>query len=190
MTMPAMCLATWFALWLQENYSFSSGNAKLLMVFIGLVALSMVMQAAVQIGISLKAGKALKELTEIAEELREKTLPLIDTAMSVGKTAEAMLKDAAPKVKLITNNMAETSGVVRSSAVQVGRTVTDANLRTQRQVARVDGIVTAVLTATVEVAGAVQNGLRGPAQKLAGLATQARFGLEGLLDRVKAMGAK
>jgi hypothetical protein len=190
MTMPAMWFATWFALWLQDTYTFSSGNAKLLMVFIGLVALSMVAQAAVQIGISLKAGKALKELTEIAEELREKALPLIDTAMSVGKTTEALLKDAAPKVKLITENMAEASSVVRSSAVQVGRTVVDANLRTQRQVARVDGIVTAVLTATVEVAGAVQNGLRGPAQKLAGLATQARFGLEGLLDRVRSMTAK
>ncbi len=188
--MTAICLATWCALWLQETYIFSSGNAKLLMVFIGLVALSMVMQAAVQIGISLKAGKALKELTEIAEELREKVLPLIDTVMSVGKTAESVLKDAAPKVKIITDNMAEASSVVRSSTVQVGRTVVDANLRTQRQVARVDGMVTAVLTATVEMAGAVQNGLRGPAQKLAGLATQARSGLEGLLDRVRSKSAK
>jgi hypothetical protein len=190
MTMPAMCLATWFALWLQETYTFSSTNAKLLMVFIGLVALSLVAQAAVQVSVSLKAGKALKDLTETAEELREKLLPLIDTAMSVGKTAEALLKDAAPKVKLITDNLAETSDVLRSSATQVGRTVVDANLRTQRQVARVDGMVTAVLTATVVAAGAVQEGLRGPAQKLAGLATQARFGLEGLLDRVKSMAAK
>jgi hypothetical protein len=177
------------AMWFLETDAISSGNAKLLMIFIGLVALAMVSQAVVQIAFSIKATKAIKGLVETVEEFKEKTLPLIDSARQIGLTTQSLISDAAPKVKAITDNLLETSEAVRGSAQRFDRTFADANVRAQRQVARVDGMVTAALTATVEVVETINQGVRVPARKVAMMATQAKFAFEGLLARLKARAA-
>ena len=180
------------AMWFQETYTFSSGNAKLLMVFIGVVALSMALQAIVQISISLKGFKAIKDMAATAEELKQKVLPLIDTSTAVARSAQALLHETTPKVRRITDNLVETSNVlvstgnvVRASVVQIDKTVSDANMRTQRQVARVDGMVTAALTTTAEVMDTVERGIRVPAQKIALMATQTKYVLEGIFAKIK-----
>ena len=81
----------------------------------------------------------------------------------------------------------ETSQVARSAIRQIDTTVADANLRAQRQVARVDGMVTAALTTTAEVVEAIGNGIRVPAQKIAVAVTQARYVAEGLLAKIRSM---
>jgi methyl-accepting chemotaxis protein len=178
------------AMWFQQTYTFSSGNAILLMIFIGVVAVSMAVQAIVTVSVSLKAAKAVKDLADTAHEVKARLLPLIETAMDVSKTSQAMLREAAPKVRIITDNLVETSTVVRTSAQQFDKTFTDVNLRTQRQVARVDGMVSATLTATVEAVDSIQQGIRVPVQRIAAMANQARFALDGILTKVKSVAAK
>jgi hypothetical protein len=68
---------------------------------------------------------------------------------------------------------------------QFDSTIADVNMRTQRQVARVDGMVTAALTTTAEVAEAIGNGIRVPAQKIAVMVSQAKALVEGLLAKIK-----
>jgi methyl-accepting chemotaxis protein len=188
---------TMLAMWFQETYTFSSGNAKLLMAFIALVAISMLVQAIVTISVSIKAAKAMKDLAATAEEFKTKALPLIDSMRDMGHTAHKLLHDTAPKVKVITDNLVETSNtlvetsnVVRHSAQEFDKTIADANIRTQRQVARVDGMVTATLNTTAEIVETVSNGIRVPAQKIAAIAGQAKSALEGMLARFKSMGAQ
>jgi hypothetical protein len=72
----------------------------------------------------------------------------------------------------------------------VQATVVDANSRTQRQVARVDGMVSAALNTTAEVVESINHGIRVPAQKIAQVAGQAKVVVEGLLDRIKGMSGK
>jgi hypothetical protein len=188
---------TMLAMWFQETYTFSSGNAKLLIAFIALVAISMFVQAIVTISVSLKAAKAMKDLAATAEEFKTKALPLIDSMRDMGHTAHKLLNESAPKVKIITDNLVETSNtlvqtsnVVRHSAQEFDRTIADANIRTQKQVARVDGMVTATLNTTAEIVETVSNGIRMPAQKIAAIASQAKSALEGLLARFKSANAK
>ena len=178
------------AMWFQETYRFSSGSAILLMVFIGLVAISMVVQAVVIISVTMKAGKAVKELAETAQEFKARLVPLIETATDVSRMSQSLLHDTVPKVKVIADNLVETSNVVRTSAQQFDKTFADVNLRAQRQVARVDGMVSATLTATVEAVESIQQGVRVPVQKISAVASQLRYGLEGILARIKAMAAK
>ncbi len=177
------------AMWFQETDTISSGNSKLLIAFIGLVAIAMVAQAIVTIVVSIKAVKAMKQLSATAEEFKTKALPLIDSAMHMGHTAHQLLHDTAPKVKLITDNLVETSVVVRHSAQEFDRTIADANIRTQRQVARVDGMVSTALNTTAEIVDAVGNGIRGPVQKIAAMANQAKATIEGILARIRTKGA-
>jgi hypothetical protein len=123
---------------------------------------------------------------------------LIEVATEISKTGQALLNDAAPKVKLITDNLVEasetlveTSKAARSAVQQFDTTIADANVRTQRQVARVDGMVTSALTATIEAVETIASGLRVPTQKIAAMASQAKAFAEGLLAKIRsAAGAR
>ena len=89
-------------MWLQDAGSISSGNSRLLMWFVGMVAFAMVVQAIAVIVLAIGAAKASKRALEIADELRTKIGPVLDVTQSV-------FHDAAPKVKIITENLVETS---------------------------------------------------------------------------------
>ena len=175
----------YFAMWLQQPDLASTNH--LIMIFIGLVAVAMTLMAIAMIVLSVVAAKAVKGLMATVEEVKVKALPLIETANEISKTSQALLQDISPKVKTIADNIVQSSEAARSAARQTYATVTDVNLRTQRQVERVDGMVTAALTTTAEVVEAINHGIRGPLQKIAEVATQARYAAEGLLARIKTM---
>lgn len=179
-----------FAMWLQEIDL--AGTNRLIMIFIGLVAVAMVVMAIAMIVVAVTASKAVKGMSATVDELKEKVLPLIDVATEMSKTGQALLNDTAPKVKHITDTLvdasdtlAETSKAARSAVQQFDNTITDINMRTQRQVARVDGMVTSALTATVDAVETISRGLRIPTQKIVAAAGQAKLFAEGLLARVR-----
>jgi len=177
-----------FATWLQaSDLARINQTNHLIMIFIGLVAVAMTIMAIAMIVVSVITAKAVKGVMATVEEVKGKALPLIDTATEIGKTSQALLRDLSPKVKVVADNIVEASENARSAARQTYATVTDVNLRTQRQVERVDGMVTATLATTAEVAEAISQGIRVNVQKIAGMAAQARYGAEGLLSKIKAM---
>ena len=164
----------------------------MILLAIVVMALAIAGISIIMLVIGVKAMKTIKELGETATELKGKILPLLDEVMEISKTSRVLLQDAAPKVKAITenlvtasNSLAETSKEARAAMAQIDTTVTDANLRAQRQVARVDGMVTAALTTTAEVVEAIGNGIRVPAQKIAAGVTQAKNLIEGLIAKFK-----
>jgi uncharacterized protein YoxC len=190
-------MATMFlAMWLQEP-DLARTNF-LIMIFIGLVAVALAGMAIALIVVAVMASKAIKGFNATTAELTGKILPLIDVVTDISKSSRALLNDTAPKVKRITDTLvdasdtlAETSKAARSAVQQFDTTITDINMRTQRQVARVDGIVTSALTATIEAAETVSRSLRGPAQKVAAAAGRAKLFAEGLLAKIKsAVGAR
>jgi uncharacterized protein YoxC len=182
-------------MWLQDS-SLASTN-HLIMVFIGLVAVAMTIMAIALIVVAVTAAKAIKGLTATADELKGKVLPLIDVATEISKTGQSMMQDTAPKVKHITDaladasdTLAETSKAARSAVQQFDTTIADVNMRTQRQVARVDGMVTAALTATVDAVETIGRGIKVPTQKIVAFAGQAKLFAEGLLARIRSNGAR
>ncbi len=177
------------AMWLQDMDTSSLGDTRLLTIFIGVVALALVVQTIAAVLFAAKSAKAIGSLSESLEDLKQKALPLMDSAMEISRTTETLLRENAPKVKTIADNLLETSEMVRGTAQRCERTIADANLRTQHQMARVDGMVTAALTATVEIVETIGNGIRVPAQKIAAMAGQAKLLAEGALAKIKSMAA-
>jgi methyl-accepting chemotaxis protein len=173
------------AMWFQGTDAVSDMNTNLLTIFIGLVALAMLVQAIALAVLAARSVKAIKALTDTVDELKQKALPLIDSATEISRSARSLVTETAPKVRAIADNLLETSDLVRGTAQHFEETLADANLRTQRQVARVDEMVSVALTATVEIVETIGNGIRGPAQKIAALAGQARRFAEGLLAGIK-----
>ena len=177
------------AMWFQATDAFSTLNGRILACFLAVVALTMVVLAIALVVLAARSVKAIRGLVETVDELKQKALPLIDSAAALSQSAETLLRENAPKVKAIADNLVETSDLVRGTAQHFDRTLADANLRTQRQVARVDGMMTAALTATVEMVETIGSGIRVPAQKIAAMAGQAKLLAEGLLARIKSAAA-
>ncbi len=168
-------------MWLQDAGSLSSGNSTLLLWLVGLIALGMVVQAIAVIVIAAGAAKASKRALEIADQLHTKIMPILDTTQGV-------LQDSAPKVKIITENLVETSHVVRSKAAEFDVTASDLNSRTRAQAARVDGMVTAVLNTTADISESLQKAVKVPVRELTGLVNGFKAGIDVLVGRAKEFG--
>jgi len=168
-------LAMWQGL---ESDSVSAGNTKLLMIFIGIVALSMLSQAIIFGFMALGAKRTQTRVLVIAEELRARAIPIIDSA-------EGLLHETVPKLKTITDNLLETSFVVREKAAEFDATLTEANLRVRGQIERVDGMVSTGLTATGRLAEMVHEGVRKPLIEVMGLVNAFRAGIETLVGKSK-----
>jgi len=168
-------------MWLQDAGSLSSGGTKWLVVFVGMVAIAMVTQAVALIVMAVGAGKARKRALEIAEEVRMKVMPILDTSHDV-------IRDSAPKVKIITENLVETSHVVRSKAAEFDATASDLNMKTRAQAARVDGMVTSVLNTTAEISDTLQRAVKVPVREFTGLVNGFKAGVDVLVGRAKGFG--
>jgi hypothetical protein len=169
-------------MWLQDPDSLSSGNSRLLMIFVAMVAIAMVAQAIALIIMAIGAAKARKRGLEIAEEVRLKMLPIITET-------QEMIHDAAPKVKVITENFVEASHVIRSKAQEFDVTASDLNFKARAQAARVDGMVTSVLNTTADITESIQRGIKIPVREISGLANGLKAGLDVLIGRAKGFGS-
>jgi len=168
-------------MWLQDPDSLSSGNSRLLMVFVAMVAIALMIQAIALIIMAIGAGKARKRGLEIAEEIRLKMLPIITDSHD-------FIRETTPKMKIITENFVETSHTIRSKAQEFDVTASDLNQKTRAQVARVDGIVTSVLDTTSDISETVQRGIRIPLREVSGLMNGLKAGLDVLVGRAKGSG--
>jgi hypothetical protein len=168
-------------MWLQDPDSLSSGNSRLLMVFVGMVAIALLVQACALIAMAIGAAKARKRGLEIAEEIRGKMSPILDST-------QGLIQEMTPKIKVITENLVETSHVVRSKAAEFDATASDLNMKTRAQAARVDGMVTSVLNTTADVSETLQRAVKVPVREIAGLVNGFKAGLEVLVGRAKEFG--
>jgi len=168
-------------MWLQDAGSISSGNSRLLIWFVGMVAVAMAVQAVAVIVLAIGTAKASKRALEIADELRTKIGPVLDTTQSV-------LHDAGPKVKIITENLVETSHLVRSKAREFDATASEVNMKARVQAARVDGMVTSVLNTTAEISETLQRAVKVPVREFTGLVNGFKAGVDVLVGRAKGFG--
>ncbi len=208
--MGALMLGIWF-----QDGSLSSTDTKLLTIFVGLVALAMLVQAAVVLALGIGAMKAQKKLLAVAELLKKKAMPVIASAQDV-------VREATPKVRVVVDNVVETSHVVRAKAHDIGVTVEqanimvrtkldefegtldtanqkfkeatetfgDVNLKTRGQISRVDGMITSALQATSELGTTIQKGIQVPVRQVAGMATGVRVSLDTLLKKFKVISGR
>lgn len=168
-------MAMWQGL---QNDSISAGNTKWLMIFIGLVAVSMAIQAVVVIAAAVAAMKTQKRVLAIAEELHTRATPIINSA-------EDMVRETLPKIKIISDNVVVATGVVKAKAQEFDSTLTDVNVKTRAQVARVDGMVSTALTATGALAEMIHQGIRTPVKEALGLVNGFKAAIDVLMSKSK-----
>jgi methyl-accepting chemotaxis protein len=155
----------------------------LAMIFVGIIAAALVVQAIGVVIAASFAAKLLYRVDGIANEIHDRTLPLID------KT-NAIVQDLAPKIQGFTENAEQISYTVRAKVDELAVTVSELNAtvqgingRARMQVTRVDGIVTNALVATEEIAESVQQSIKVPVRQIAGVIAGLKAGLETLIER-------
>jgi hypothetical protein len=169
-----LMVAAWQGL---QSDSISSGNTRLLMIFVGIVALSMLSQAIVVIFMAIGAKRTQERVLVIAEELRARATPILNSA-------ENLAGETLPKIKIITENLLQTSQIVRAKAQEFDTTLTDANKRTRAQVARLDSMVSTALTATGTLAAMIHQGIRTPVVEALGVVNGVKAGIDVLMSKV------
>jgi methyl-accepting chemotaxis protein len=168
-------------MWLQDAGSLSSGDSRWLVIFVGVIAAALIAQAIAVAVVALGALKAGKRALDIVDEIRTKIMPMVEST-------HEMLQDARPKVKVITENLVETSHVVRTKALEFDATASDLNSKARAQAARVDGMVTGVLNTTSEISQSLQKALKVPVREFTGLMNGFKAGVEVLVGRAKGYG--
>jgi len=171
--MEMLMMAMWQGL---QGDPISAEDTKWLMIFVGIVAVSMLMQAVVVIAAAIGATKTQNRILAIAEELRERAAPIIESA-------ESLVKETLPKIRTISDNLVEASQVVKAKAHEFDTTLTDVNQKTRAQVARVDGMVSSALTATGALAEMIHKGIRTPVVEVVGVVNGFKAGLDVLLKK-------
>ena len=176
-------------MWLQDG-SLGSTDTRLLTIFVGLVALAMLVQAIVVLALGIGAMKAQKKLLAVVDELKKKAMPVIASAQDV-------VRENTPKVRVVVDNVVETSHMVRNKVHDFEVTLTtaneklreatetfgDVNMKTRGQVRRVDGMITSALTATSDLGTTIHKGIQVPVRQVAGVVSGLRTGFDTLLKK-------
>jgi len=152
-------------------------------IFVGIIALALVVQALGVVAVAVYAFRFLKRLEKLGDSFDQKTTPILE------KT-NLMLEDLSPKVRSISENMEQLSYTAREKVdelgvtlTQVNRTVEEINLRTRVQIARADAIVSDAMEATEDISQTVQEGIRMPLRQVMGLVAGVKAGIETLVSR-------
>lgn len=165
-------------MWLQDADLVSSGSTKWLMIFVGLVALSMIVQAIALIVMAVGAAKARKRGLAMVEELRAKATPAIEAT-------QTFMASYAPKLMTLAENMVETSNIIRSKAVEFDATLSDVNNKARAQAQKADDLASSVLDGASEIVSSVQQGIRVPVREFNGLVNGIKAGIDVLVGKSK-----
>jgi methyl-accepting chemotaxis protein len=118
--------------------------------------------------------KTSTRLETLAEEVKTKALPAIDSA-------QALLIEIRPKLQAIANNLEETTSTVRGQVQRVDATVNDVVDRARLQVIRADDLLSRTLDRVEETSEIVHRTVVSPVRQVSGIIQGVTAGIEFLM---------
>lgn len=200
----AASISSWRSLaMLQAPDAIDSGNARLLMIFIGLVALAMVVIAIVVVVLAVVMTRTQKKVMGYVEEIKIKVMPIVDKSNGLIADLTPDIKGIAAKVHVITGHVEGIAGVAREKVHEFAPTISaanmtlndanniarDANQKTQAQVQRVNGMISGALDATAKLGKSIEYGITQPTREIAGVVSGLKAAMDSLLSKTRGFGA-
>ncbi len=143
----------------------------LLPLFIAVTAAAVVLQASILVGMYVAMRKSSARMEALAEEVKSKALPTLDST-------QAMINELRPQLATIAENLAEVTTTVRYQVQRVDATVNDIIDRSRLQVIRTDELLTRTLDRVEETTEVVQKTVVSPVRQFAGLIQGVTAGIE------------
>lgn len=139
-------------------------------LFTALVAVAVLIQAGVLLGMFLTMKAAVKRMEKIAEMAEEHAVPALTTA-------KQLLDEISPKLRSAASNVAEASEELRDRAKQVNESVGELVKKTEAQANRVDEMITGTLNTISYATATVQRAVSMPARQMSALLDGLRAGM-------------
>jgi methyl-accepting chemotaxis protein len=147
-----------------------------LSAFVIVACLAIVIQAGILLGMFLTMRKTSARVEDVAKQVENRALPLLDSA-------KTLIDDSAPRLKEITANMAEVSGRLRNQTERMDTTFSDLIDRTHLQVIRVDELVSRTLDRVEQTSEMVQSTVVTPVKQMSAIMQGLSVGIGTFLQR-------
>ena len=159
----------------------------LLTIFVGVIAVCVLGITLALVGVAIGALRAKAAATKKIQEEIQKARPMIAAARArveplVASTTD-LVRELSPKVKTITEDVAELSHMVRAQMTDLDSTISEVTSKARSQVNRVNGMVSSTLDTTTDVVSTLERGIRAPIREVSGLVAGLKAGLEVLTTR-------
>ena len=138
-----------------------------LIVFVGLTAFALLVQAIVMAAAFFVVRKTINNLQGQINEVRATAMPILN------KTKDTLDK-VRPKIESIADDMADLSSRVRDQGVRAEATASDILDRVHRQTSRVDTMLTGALDGVEHASNVVSDSVVRPARKVSAFLAAAR----------------
>jgi hypothetical protein len=165
----------------------NANNETLLMIFIGITAIAVLLQAGVLLGIFLTVRKAVQIGKEQSEEYRSKLTPILDgssklieTANDLVASSQSLVKSIRPHLEFAATELANMASDIHVQASQLQASVDEVAQRARQQVDRVDGMATSVLNGLDRFGGFLNEAVHLPIRQLNGVVAAAKAVVETL----------
>lgn len=143
----------------------------LLIAFIALTAAAILLQAGLLAAMYLSMRKTSARLESLADEVKTKVLPTIDTA-------QATLTEIKPSIEAIVTNARETSTTLREEIRRVDAAVNDVVDRIRLQIIRADEMLTRTFDRVEQTSDTVQKTVMSPVRQFSGVIQGVAAGME------------
>jgi hypothetical protein len=142
-----------------------------LTVFIGLISLALMVQAAMLVAMFFAMRGTSARLEALAAEIKTKMIPILD------KT-DVTLTELRPRVQTIVDHVQETTTLVHNEVQRVDATVSDVVDRARLQIIRADELLTRTLDRVEQTSDMVHKTVISPVRQVSGLVQGLTVGLE------------
>ena len=143
----------------------------LLLIFIGISALSILLQAAFTIGMAVGVRKMQKKIMALVDDVRLHAMPALISSREI-------IQELTPKIKTVSDNLTAVSATLRAKTDELGGLVGDVTGRAQVQATRVDGMVKGTLDQLTSAVHALEHGVAVPIRQVNGILSGLRAGVE------------
>lgn len=175
-----------------------------LTLFVGIAAISLLVQALMLIGVGIGALIAVKKITAEIDTLKGQVLPLVGTVQKLVTQVQGVTTDLTPtiksisgKVDVISGHAEEISGLVKGkieefaptlskaneTILNANQTVMDATTKTHEQLLKVNQMISDTLEATERAGKKMAHNITQPGREIAGIASGLKVAVQTFLDK-------
>jgi methyl-accepting chemotaxis protein len=157
----------------------------LLRIFIAVTSFAVLIQAGVLVALFLTARKTMTKMEALAEEVKGKGMPLIETVHATVVELRPKIEAIAGKVEEISANVSESSATVKNQISRIDATITDVVDRARLQVIRADELLGRTIDKVEETSEAVHRTVTSPLRQVNGLVAAISTGFEVFVGQKK-----
>lgn len=153
----------------------------LLRIFIAVTTFAVVVQAGILVGLYLSVRKSTAKMDALANELKERAIPTMETVQS-------FIVEVRPKIETIADNVSDSTTLIKTQLERLDATLTDVMDRTRLQVIRADELLSRTMDKVEETSEIVHKTVVSPLRQVSGVMNAIYTGVDVFLGNKRRSG--